>query len=204
VETTVQVLQALERGGTYDSSPKVDAYLKGIESRSSPLPDGLRVCAARLARAMYALRSKRNIVHKGDVDTSAYDLRLLYAGSQWILAELLALASGITGAQAGALIAEVELPVGELVEAVDDRRIVHADMRVREEALVVLMSFHPAPVASSGVIKSMDRRAAQSVRNTLTQLWRDKLVHRNSDGHLILTAAGLREALATAQRHAAA
>src|SRR5437870_1575516 len=97
VETIVQALQALENGGRYDKQPQVDSYLRGIESRSSTLPDGLRICASRLARAMYALRSKRNIVHKTEIDPAVYDLRLLYAGAQWLLAELLALASGVKG-----------------------------------------------------------------------------------------------------------
>jgi hypothetical protein len=48
VETVVQVLQALENGGKYDTHPKVDSFLKGIESRPGTLPDGLRICAARL------------------------------------------------------------------------------------------------------------------------------------------------------------
>ena len=87
------------------------------------MPDGLRICAARLVRAMYALRSKRNIVHKAAIDAAVYDLRLLYAGAQWVLAELLALASGVTGDEAARLLAEVQLPVGELVEAIDWRQI---------------------------------------------------------------------------------
>jgi hypothetical protein len=72
---------------------------------------------------MYALRSKRNIVHQAEIDPAVYDLRLLYAGAQWVLAELLALASGVKGDDAARLVAEVQLPVGELVEAIDGRKI---------------------------------------------------------------------------------
>jgi len=126
---------ARERG-RYETQPSVDSYLRGIESRQGRLPDGLRICASRLARAMYALRSKRNIVHKSDVDPSGYDLRLLYAGAQWILTELLALAQRISGEQAARLIAEVQLPAGELLEVLGDRRLVYGHMTIREEALV--------------------------------------------------------------------
>ena len=79
VESVVQSHQAFERNGSYDAQPNVDLYLRGLESRQSSLPDGLRICASKLARAMYALRSKRTIVHKADVDPSGYDLHLLYA-----------------------------------------------------------------------------------------------------------------------------
>jgi hypothetical protein len=201
VETVVQVLQAFENGGTYDSQPSVDTFLKNIESRPSTLPEGLRICAARLARAMYALRSKRNIVHKGDVDTSVYDLRLLYAGAQWVMAELLALSQGITGEEAAKLISEIQLPAGELVEVLGDRRLVYGDMSVRDEVLVLLMSHYPEPITAASVRASMDRRSPGSVTNTLTALWRAKLVHRGPDKRLVLTEPGMREAIRVAQAH---
>ena len=81
METVVQVLQALEQSGTYDDQPDVDAYLRGLESRSSNLPDGLRICASRLSRAMYALRSRRAIVHKGSLDPSWYDHTPIVGGA---------------------------------------------------------------------------------------------------------------------------
>lgn len=80
VETMVQALQFLE-SGQYDSQPKVDAYLRGLESQQTTLDDGLRICASRIGRSMYALRSKRGIVHKGTIDPSYYDLRFLYAAA---------------------------------------------------------------------------------------------------------------------------
>jgi hypothetical protein len=201
VESVVQALQAIERGGTYDAQPDVDKYLRGLESRAGSLPDGLRICASRIARGMYALRSKRNIVHKADVDPSTYDLRFLYAGAQWVLAELLALASGITSAEAGRLIEEVQLPVGELVEAIDGRQIAHGDLTVREEALVLLMQNHPMPIPVSALIWSMDRRSPNSVRKGVAALWKAKLLHRTSDGAIVLTERGLAEALSVAQQH---
>jgi len=201
VESVVQALQAFENQGVYDSSPNVDAYLRGLESRSSTLPDGLRICAARLARAMYALRSKRNIVHRADIDPSFYDLQLLYAGAQWILAELLALAGDISGEEASRVVANVQLPAGQLVEALGDRRIVQAELSIRDEALVLLMTHYPDPVSTSEVVRDMDRRSAGSVGNALGRLWKDKLVHRPAKGQLVLTERGMRMAIETAQAH---
>ena len=202
-ETVVQVMQAMENAGKYDAQPKVDKYLKDIESRPSGLPDGLRICASRLVRSMYALRSKRNIVHKAAIDPAAYDLRLLYAGAQWVLAELLALASGVAGDDAARLVAEVQLPVGGLVEAIDGRKIVHAYMTVQDEALVLLMSEYPEPITVTDLSRSMDRRNPGSVRSTISVLWKEKLVHRGKDKRIVLTEAGLREAVGAAQAHLA-
>ena len=77
VETIVQILQHLETN-TYEEHPNIEQYLKNVESRPSTLDDGLRICGARIARGMYALRSKRNILHKGNVDPNTYDLRFLF------------------------------------------------------------------------------------------------------------------------------
>lgn len=202
VEGLVQVLQSLERGGQYDAQPKVDDYLKNLESRRSNLPDGLRICAARIGRGMYSLRSKRNIVHKAQIDPAHYDLHLLYAGAQWTLAELLSLASGITGDHAARLVSEVQLPVGELVEAIDGRHIVHAAMTVKDEALVILAKHHPTPIRVEDLKRSMDRRAPGSVTKAVTALWKEKQIHRDKDGLAVLTEAGLRRAIETAQKHA--
>jgi hypothetical protein len=174
VETLVQSLQALERGGSYEAKPDVDKYLRGLDSRQSSLPEGLRICASRLGRAMYSIRSKRSIVHKGAVDPASYDLRLLYSGAQWILTELLALATGIDGEKAARLAADVQLPVGELVEALGDRFLVHADLTVEEEALVVLGKYYPDPIPTGDLARSMDRRRPGSVNNALTKLWKTR------------------------------
>jgi hypothetical protein len=201
VETLVQCLESLENSGTYASPPNVDRYLQGLESRPSTLPDGLRLCAARIGRAMYSLRSKRNIVHKADIDPSGYDLRFLYAGAQWALTEFVSLAKGITGADAARLVAQVQLPVGELVEILGDKRLVQADLRARDEALLVLMSYHPTVVSVKQVIDSMDRRASKTVQGALNALWKDKFIHRPQPGQVVLTDRGLREAIAVAQHH---
>ncbi len=67
VETTVQVLQFLE-ARSYEGNPKVDCYLRELESRPSALNDDLKIALARIARSTYTLRNKRNIAHKGLVD----------------------------------------------------------------------------------------------------------------------------------------
>ena len=48
--------------------------------------------------------------------------------------------------QAGELIDLVQAPVGTLVEEIDGTRIVHADLPIEGEILVLLHSQHPKPV----------------------------------------------------------
>ena len=202
VESLVQVLQHLENG-SYDSPPNVEQYLKGLESRSSTLGDGLRICASRIGRAMYSLRSKRSIVHKGHVDPNRYDLRFLYAGAQWAMAELIATVTGVTMDEAGRLIEQVQVPASGLVEVLHGKRVVHGVLRMREEILGLLLSYYPDPVHSREIVEALERRSAGSVRNALGEMWKEKLLHRVDGAGYVLTSRGLREAQQIARIYAA-
>jgi hypothetical protein len=74
-------------------------------------------------------------------------------------------------------------------------------MTVEEEALVILGRYYPEPVATTDVIRSMDRRKPGSVRNALGELWKAKDLHRPAKGMVVLTGPGLRRSLEIAARH---
>ena len=188
VETFVQCLQYIN-SGTYEAMPSVDAYLASKVENTS-LPDGLRVCAARVARSMYTLRNKRNIAHKNEVDTNTHDLVFAHQGAAWISAELLRHATGVSMQEAGALIELIQAPVGTLVEEIDGTRLVHADVPVRAEILILLHSHYPDTVRVEHVIKSLSRRNAATVRNRLHDLHKQKLVHGDTKSGYRLTRAG--------------
>ena len=134
----MQCLQYIDTG-TYDMKPKVDAYLDTMVENTM-LPDGLRICAARVARSIYTLRNKRNIAHKNEVDANIHDLVFIHHGAAWISAELLRHAARVPMQEAGALIELIQAPVGTLVEEIDGTRIVHADVPIRTEILLLLHS----------------------------------------------------------------
>jgi hypothetical protein len=194
VETLVQVLQHLE-SGTYESQPSVDAYLRGLENKTTTLDDGLRVCASRIGRAMYTLRNKRNILHKGTVDPNQYDLGFLHSAAQWVMAELIRQVTGSGMQQAGALVEQVQAPVGGLVEDFGGKRIVLHDFSTAEEILVLLHSHYPTALTRQELISSLDRRSRDTVRKAVQSLWREKQVEEVANGAYKLTKAGLREAI---------
>jgi hypothetical protein len=100
VETFVQCLQQISTGA-YSAKPEVDRCLREFET-DTKLPDGLRVCASRIARSMYTLRNKRNIAHKSEVDPNSFDLRFCHDAARWIMSELVRHATGVTMQEAGA------------------------------------------------------------------------------------------------------
>jgi len=197
VETVVQVLQHLE-SGSYSQKPNVDSYLKNLDEEAVKLPEGLRLCAGRIARAAYTLRNKRNIAHKGAVDPNTYDLRFTHGAAQWIVAELLRIVTSDSMEKAGRLIDEVMAPVGGLVETFEDKTIVLDDLPAREEILLLLHHAYPAVVAKSTLTTSMNRRDESTVRKTLRALWSERLIEElGSDGYM-LTQRGFAAAVGVA------
>lgn len=188
VETFVQCLQQINTG-IYDKKPNVDEYLRQKVENTS-LPEGLRICGARIARSMYSFRNKRNIAHKNNIDTNTHDLAYTHQGAAWITAELLRHATGVSMQEAGALIELVQAPVGTLVEEIDDTRLVHADVSVRDEILILLHSHYPDRIAVESVLRSLSRRTTDTVRNRLRDLHREKLAHGDAKSGYRLTQAG--------------
>jgi len=188
IETFVQILQHLETG-THEARPDVDEYLRKLESRAG-LDDGLRICAARVGRGMYTLRNKRNIAHIGAVDPNQYDLRFLLHGSQWVIAELIRVATKVTMADAGRLIEQVHEPAGGLIDDYGARPLVLAALTARDELIVLLHRSYPDAVATSNILKSLDRRTPRVVKDTLRKLWNGKFVDGNTGIGYRLTSRG--------------
>jgi hypothetical protein len=194
VETFVQCLQHLATG-TYEEKPDVDAYLSRKVENEAALDEGLRICAARVARAVYTLRNKRNIAHKNPIDPNVYDLALTHHGAAWIMSELLRLASGISMQEAGALIELVQAPVGSLIEDIDGTRLVHADTSVRGQILILLHSHYPDVVAVAKINKSLLDRSVGSINNRLSELRNEKQIFGDAKAGYRLTQAGVAAAL---------
>jgi hypothetical protein len=182
--------------GKYDAKPDVDGYLSKKAESETSLPEGVRICAARLARSIYTLRNKRNIAHKNPVDSNTFDLALAHQGAAWIMAELLRNATGISMQEAGALIELLQAPVGTLVEEIDGTRLVHADTSVKGEILILLHSHYPERVPVPNILKSMSARSAGSVKNRLGELRTAKLLHGDGKTGYRLTEAGHAAAVA--------
>ena len=193
VEVFVKALQYLDPS-TKKSKQKVDDYLRVLESKSSSLDDGLRICASRVARSIYTLRNKRNIAHIAEVDPSLLDLKYIYSGAQWILSELIRATSNTSMDEACRIVEQVQTPAGSLVEDMTDRRIVFGDLTIREEILDLIHSYYPKPVSIDKVLDSMCRRNKKSVKHVLKELWHEKIMESDKDNYR-LTAEGFKAAV---------
>ncbi len=195
VETFVQVLQYMATGA-YDQKPAVDDYLASRAESAAAVPDGLRICGARIARSIYTLRNKRSIAHKNEVDPNTFDLKFVHEGAAWIMAELIRTMTGLTMQQAGALIDLVQTPVDFLVEEIDGTRLVHANLPIHGEILVLLHSQHPKSVPVKDILDSLRARSSGSVRNKLSEMRYGKLINGDLKSGYRLTISGHAAAVA--------
>jgi len=188
VETIVQILEFLETG-RFTSPPAVDNYLKNLESRSTSLSDDLRICTARIARSLYTLRNKRNILHKGMVDPNLYDLKYIYASSQWIMTELVRnfISSDVTKAEE--IIEFIQVPVNQFSEKINNQILIHAKCTVADEICLLLYTVYPEYLILRDINLSLERRAKSSVSNAIKKLWLEKTIHKDIHG-CKLTQAG--------------
>jgi hypothetical protein len=198
VETFVQCLQYMSTG-KYEEHPSIEAYFTKQAENQTSLPEGLRVIASRVARMMYTLRSKRNIAHKNPVDPNTFDLALLHQSAAWIMAELLRNASGASMQEAGELIELVQTPVGTLVEEIEGTHLVHANVSVRAEILILLHSRYPEKVLLEDLKDSMRGRSVASIKNRIGELRLAKLIHGDSKQGFRLTQAGYTAAVTEVQ-----
>lgn len=200
VETYVQILQILETG-KFDSPISVEGYLRPLESRACSLDDGLRICASRIARSLYTIRSKRNVVHKGEVDMNLIDLRLAHAQARWLLSELLRQVAGSSMAESGKLIEQLDVPFMDVIEDFGGRRIVTADMSIEDETLALLRSVYPDGMEADVLKQNMHRRNPKSVENKLRAMWEDRLIEEVKTKVWKLTQPGYRSATRVLSEH---
>src|SRR6185312_11905995 len=138
--------------------------------------------------------------HKNPVDANTFDLAFVHQGAAWIMAELIRNASGIKMQEAGALVELVQAPVGTLVEEIDGTRLVHAQVSVREEILILLHSHYPTRVSLRDVLNSTSARSPASVRNRLGELRIEKLVYGDPKSGYRLTQTGYAAAVQEIRR----
>ena len=196
VETFAQILQVLSNDREdYDigSALRVEIVLTTVEQKTE-IDKDLRICGARIARSMYALRNKRNISHKGEVETNIYDLRFLLHGAQWILSELVRQSSDIELDEAFRMVSQIQEPVLGLVEDFGEYQLVLKKLTITDEILIHLHCNYPDAIQVKDLYRPMSRCAKSSIRAGMKKLWDSRHVERSDDGRYKLTRLGVGEA----------
>jgi len=199
IETVVQVLQFLDTG-TYEKTPKIDDYLRNIESRPSTLSDDLRITLARVARANYTLRNKRNIAHKADIDPNIYDLKYLLSSSQWILSEIVRQILTNDMKTAGNIIEQIQIPVTPMVDDFEGKSVVLKAGSTEDELLILLFHYFPEYTSVSQIHLDMNRRPPSTISHIIKSTYDKRFIDGDRQKGFKLTSTGYKEAINRIQK----
>lgn len=195
VETVVQIMQYLERG-QHDKQPKVDSYLKAIESSSTILPDSLKLVVSRVVRSVYSLRNKRGIAHKGEIDPNMMDLKYIFSGCQWVLAELVRLYHGSHPDEAGKLIEAIVVTPSVVIEDFGSfKTVLNRKINSSDELLILLCSYYPSYVSVDQIYKDMKRRTKRTISGAIGALYKKAWIEGSRIDGYKLTSLGHKKAM---------
>ena len=198
VESFVRCLEYIS-GSPPRKKIRVDEYLDRRVENEMGIPDGLRLCGSRIARAIYTIRNQRSVAHKNEIDPNRIDLDFTYHGASWIVAEMIRTATGLDMEEAAAVIRIIRAPAGTLVEEIGDTRIVlHDGLPLRAEILLLLYSEYPDSLATSELVKSTGK-SSSTVSARLSELRRGRFAVGDGKGRFRLTSKGHAEAAAHAE-----
>ncbi len=195
VETVVQIMQYLERG-QYDEQPSVDSYLRGIENRSTKLPDSLKLLVSRVTRSVYSLRNKRGIGHKGEVDPNMMDLKYIFSGCQWILAELVRLYHGSHPDKVGKLIEAIVVTPSAVIEDFGNfKTVLNRQIKPSDELLILMYSYYPSYVSVDQILKDMKRKSKKAVSGAIGAIYKKVWIEGSKRDGYKLTSLGYKKAM---------
>ena len=193
VESFVRCLCEISGKGNSELPP-VDYYLDKLVEKEMDIPNDLRICGSRVARAIYTVRNKRSIAHRNPIDPNRIDLEFTYNAAGWIMAELIRCSSGNTMEEANKLVGIVTEPVELLVEDFDGEPFVLATVSTRIEVLLLLHQRFPELIYLNQFYKWI-RKKPTTIRGALLKMSNERLVFGSAKKGYILTSIGRAQAI---------
>jgi hypothetical protein len=160
---------------------KVDRTLSQLEN-ATELEDGLRLHVTRAMRLIYGVRNKRDIGHlKGGIDPSLQDATLVVGCLDWILAELVRVAHGVSADEAQTMIADLVTREVPLIEEIDGRPVLLDDIPRGDHVLALLYWDGARGTPKSTLRPWLPDRIKAHLTDVLRRLETDHLIHLSGD-----------------------
>lgn len=173
-----------------------DGIIRRLQSLpAAAAPDSVRLHIPRTLRVIYDIRNNRDAAHLADgIDPNLQDSTFVSASIDWVLAELVRIAGGITPDRAFALVKAITI---RSIPAVED---ISGYLKTLRPSLgpgdrVILLLYHCADRGAtesqlSGWLRPNQR---PNLPRTLRQLEHDKDMIANVNGTYKLTRRGIHE-----------
>ena len=192
VESTLRVAEHLTLGSHTPLSKKLDVDTCIQKLEKAPGPDGLRIHAARLNRAIYDFRTRKKAVHLKMVDPQAVDANLVFNISTWIMIEIFK-ESGIPSAdEAMCFFFTRKVPlvqeVGGILRTTDPKLL-------GTQRMLLLLYSAPGGLSDDELLEGTRRKIKNRdhLRKNLRNMDNSDLIHQLPDGKWTLFGQGFSE-----------
>lgn len=157
-------------------------------AKSGVKPESVSVLMPRILSAVaYDLRSKRGAVHVKGVNPQKRDAALAITSLSWVLAEMVAVFSDMSGQELDSVIASLMRRRLPLVESIGGRPVVTAKVPVFVECLLII-DVHPEGI-DRREIGRLVKASPSSITHALSKLNKERLAHSNG-GLWFITGPG--------------
>jgi hypothetical protein len=167
-------------------SNMVDAC-KALEKADASFPRSVRIQIPRMLVALYEIRNNRGVGHVGgDVNPNAMDARIVLESAKWIMAELVRVFHNLNTTEAEDVVdALVERTVPIVWEVAARRRVLDADLKMKEQTLLLLYSAG-RPVSEKELLSWVEHSNPSTYRrDVLGKAHRARLIEYDEDSGLV-------------------
>lgn len=193
VETFFQMLENLQ-----GQKGVLQPDMKAIEERLAQLPHGtfpesVRIILPRLARATYAVRTKKGGGHRTSIPPQEIDAYICLAMTKYVVADLLSTYSNLPANDVAATVRTYLKPRLPLVEEFEDGQlmVLKDGISCKDKILLILYHLYPARIDMNVLRRHITDEPDNNIRASVSFSEKKKLVHKNENG-LKLTDAGRR------------
>jgi len=155
--------------------------------------DSVRFHIPRTLRVIYDIRNKRDAAHLGDgIDPNLQDSALVSAALDWVLAEFVRLARGVSPDRAFALVRAITIRRVPAVEQFGDfLKTLRPSLGPSDRILLLLYHCADAGATTAELSNWLKPKQRTNLSRTLTQLEHDKDCIVFTDGRYRLTRRGI-------------
>jgi len=169
-ECALRIIEYLHDGNYTNLGGQIDkdSLINQVESNTD-LPDGIRLYIPRLCRALYDVRSNRDVAHVDEnIDPNKPDSLLVSKGADWILTELVRAyyPSSISVEKARAIVLKInELNIPIVQKSMGEVMVQRKDMSYDDQSLVILYHEYPDLISDDNLYEW----TGYSVRSTFKE-----------------------------------
>jgi hypothetical protein len=172
-----------------------DGIINALQSLPTSFPDAIRIHIPRTLRVVYDIRNKRDAAHLADgIDPNLQDASFVFACLDWVLAEFVRLAGGISPQAAHNLIKAITV---NAIPAIEDfngfLKTLNPKLKVSE--IVLLLLYHQGTNGATYVQLSDWVKPSQraNLKSTLLRMEHDKDFITHVSNEYYITRRGILE-----------